>query len=356
MKLRNRTIPLLTALLAFGASRALAGAACDDASVKAACQPNPKAAACAELQLACGFSELVLGNLGSVEPKTPAQHYFMGAAYHDLFVRSRAKALQCEYLYAARAELGSFLDSAQETYTKESTFGTAAEMRNVYHASKILEETKRVPGCVESGIPLRDLPALGRRYAEERLDTLFLNDEGTDALTRHAVEEIAKVRSTAQDVISKASAIETGIGLREEETALVSSHLDRVAETTFTEAELTKARTFVTGLKTTVDQRAADLKKALEFTPEEYEGERRKAVAEARKTVVGLDATALLLQDTFPATDRAKPFWRLRELTTTAGPASLGGALATIAKQWKAKPLCSTANAAAYWYCQKETP
>src|SRR5262245_8889641 len=121
--------------------------------------------------------------LDRIEPSslglTPQEGFFLGTAYFGLSNRTAAQSLQCLYSVRSKEHLESFLVERQNMYRSQHSFGTSDDMKYVYRATKELEALKTLKGCEESSYTIETMERFGRKYANERVRTIFFKGSTT---------------------------------------------------------------------------------------------------------------------------------------------------------------------------------
>ncbi|MBQ0810690.1 MAG: hypothetical protein KBT80_10700, partial [Roseovarius sp.] len=130
---------------------------------------------CLERVLACGEYDTIIATLFAedVAPKLD-QKFALGAAYFGNHVRARATGVQCRAVVKGREWLRDYLGSVDTEFRQSASFGTLAQMRQIYHATQMLGELDQVGGCPESALTRARVQAIAAAEATRFARAIFL--------------------------------------------------------------------------------------------------------------------------------------------------------------------------------------
>jgi hypothetical protein len=165
---------------------------------------------------ACGQYDAIIQHFAAENSSTAVSRYFKGVSYHGLYVRNRAKSLQCQFAKQARTELAAYL-----YLMKDKGLANPVDFDRVYLASKIIDGLKTVTGCLENGITEDEIRFRVIDYADKRLKSLFIGGPSNDALGMAIQNTKSNLQTTIGGFVNKAVKLETQVELRA--TALVAS-------------------------------------------------------------------------------------------------------------------------------------
>lgn len=164
---------------------------------------------CLERVLACGEYDTIIATLFAedVAPKLD-QKFALGAAYFGNHVRARATGVQCRAVVKGREWLRDYLGSVDTEFRQSASFGTLAQMRQIYHATQMLGELDQVGGCPESALTRARVQAIAAAEATQFARAIFLTPP--DAVA----DVMGTLNIALRTFVSQASDLETGIALR----------------------------------------------------------------------------------------------------------------------------------------------
>ncbi len=173
--------------------------------------------ACLTKYHACGQYDAIIQHFAAEDGSgNVASRYFKGVSYHGLFVRNRAKSLQCQFAKSARTELAAYL-----YMMKDKGLADPIDFDRVYLASKIIDSLRTVSGCLENGVTEDEIRFRVADYADKRLKSLFIGGSASDALGVAIQNTKSNLQTTISGFVNKAVKLETQVELRR--TALVAS-------------------------------------------------------------------------------------------------------------------------------------
>lgn len=324
--------------------------------------------ACLRKTYACGNYETIIQTLflEDVAP-TDDQKYFLGASFYGLFVRERAKGLECEMVKFGREQLTDYLSSQKLKFSQSGSFGTVAQMDQIYHGTQMLDALNAVTGCVESAFTRARIQSIAAAEAVDLSRSVFLNPP------TEAKQSFDTLLLALRGFVSRASDLETGIALRRVEIQSARNHLAAIGEIfkrVFGSVAINGAT--VTVDSSTLDAIATesarklgavvveeeDFKAALGgISAEEYASIRSETVAKAEQFLKESAFHINMVGKALP-TDTTRPFWQLVETLGAENPGkSAGDDLAAIRAGWRARGdqtgLCAQPQAAQrVWYCR----
>ena len=324
--------------------------------------------ACLKKNYACGNYETIIQTL-FIEDVAPTsdQKYFLGASFYGLFIRERAKGLECEMVGFGRDQLTDYLNGLKETFAQSGSFGTVGQMDQLYHGTQMLDALNAVNGCVESAFTRARIQGIARNEALDRSKSVFLNPP------TEAKQHFDTLLLALRGFVSKASDLETGIALRRVEIQSAHNHLDAIGEifkkvfgtVTISATGVTVDSTTLDGLAAgasaklaTVAGEEADFKAALGgVSAEDYAGIRAQSVANAEQLLKESAFHINMIGKVLP-TDKTKPFWKLVDaLNTENAGKSASDDLAAIRQSWRERGdqtgICAQPQAAQrVWFCR----
>ncbi len=187
----------------------------DRAMAQAFCGPSITACdlqqdqLCLERVLACGEYDTIIATLFA-EDVAPSldQKFALGAAYFGNHVRARATGVQCRAVVKGREWLRDYLGTVDTEFRQSASFGTLAQMRQIYHATQMLGELDQVGGCPESALTRARVQAIAAAEATQFARAIFLTPP--DAVA----DVMGTLNIALRTFVSQASDLETGIALR----------------------------------------------------------------------------------------------------------------------------------------------
>lgn len=323
---------------------------------------------CLKKHYACGNYETIIQTLFVEDAGlTNDQKYFLGGSFYGLYIRERAKGLECEMVKFGREQLTDYLTALQQQFATSGSFGTVGQMDQLYHGTQMLDALNAVNGCVESAFTRARIQAIARSEALDRSKNVFLNPP-TEA--RQAFDTLML---RLRKFVSDASDLETGIALRRVEIQSARNHLAAIGEifkkvfgtvsisgtaVTVDSATLDGLAAGAAARLATVAAEEADFKAALGgISAEEYAGIRSQNVANAEQLLKESAFHINMIGKALP-TDTAKPFWRLVEALNTPNPGKAASDdLAAIRQAWRERGtqtgVCAQPQAAQrVWFCR----
>jgi hypothetical protein len=166
---------------------------------------------------ACGQYDAIIQHFAAEDSSGGAvARYFKGVSYHGLYVRNRAKSLQCQFAKSARTELAAYL-----YIMKDKGLTDPVDFDRVYLASKIIDSLRTVSGCLENGVTEDEIRFRVADYADKRLKSLFIGGSSNDALGVAIQNTKSNLQTTISGFVTKAVKLETQVEMRR--TALVAS-------------------------------------------------------------------------------------------------------------------------------------
>jgi hypothetical protein len=166
---------------------------------------------CLTLYQACGrYLEIIEHYKSEAWSTDPNKWYYLGVAYHGLFLRNRAAAAKCQFGTAARLALQAYL---HESY-KNQGYNDQRIFQQSYHATRVLETVKDIAGCEDDGVTPDELYNATYAHGKALAEGLFLGDPPAGPLRQTLSQTKAEIQKSIQGFVSKASNIETQIGLR----------------------------------------------------------------------------------------------------------------------------------------------
>ncbi|HYX32136.1 MAG TPA: hypothetical protein VE954_03415 [Oligoflexus sp.] len=178
---------------------------------------------CHDLALACGEYETVAANLASeTKGLTLNQYYWQGMAYYGLMNRTRSTGLKCEYFTQARRSLSYFLKTSLYVYNGRDLEHKydKPDPNRVYRVTKVVEELAQVKGCAEDGMTLNEIQMMSQSLAENTVRDAFLRP------TALQKELMQKIFDKIQEVVTKASSIETNLTLKDVAADTMRSYME----------------------------------------------------------------------------------------------------------------------------------
>ncbi len=347
------------------AAPVLAQVACGPALAQCDLQQDE---ACLKKTYACGNYETVIQTL-FVEDLglTDDQKYFLGASFYGLYVRERAKGLECEMVKFGREQLSDYLGSLQQKFSESGSFGTVGQMDQLYHGTQMLDALNAVNGCVESAFTRARIQTIAKSEALDRSKNVFLNPP------TEAKQAFDTLLIALRSFVSRASDLETGIALRRVEIQSARNHLAAIGEifkkvfgtvsisgpaVTVDTSTLDSLAASSSSKLTTVAAEEADFKAALgDVSAEEYANIRSQNVANAEQLLKDSAFHINMIGKALP-TDTVKPFWRLVDaLNTENAGKSASDDLAAVRQSWRERGdqtgICAQPQAAQrVWYCR----
>lgn len=323
---------------------------------------------CLKKNYACGNYETIVQTL-FVEDFAPTndQKYFLGASFYGLYIRERAKGLECEMVKFGREQLSDYLTSLQQQFSASGSFGTVGQMDQLYHGTQMLNALNAVNGCVESAFTRARIQSIARSEALDRSKSVFLNPP------TEAKQAFDTLLIALRSFVSRASDLETGIALRRVEIQSANNHLGAIGEifrkvfgtVSISGPNVTVDSSTLDGLAAgsaaklaTVAAEEADFKAALGgVSAEEYAGIRTRNVANAEQLLKESAFHINMIGKALP-TDTSKPYWRLvAALETENAGKSARDDLAAIRQSWRERGnqtgICAQPQAAQrVWFCR----
>lgn len=327
---------------------------------------------CLEKLYACGRYDHIVHTLWTEDfDSTAVQKYFIGVSLYGMYVRSRAKSLQCEYAKGAKENLEDYLMEKEGKFHEKGTYGTVGHMNQLYHATKILNDLKGLTGCLESAFTRARMKNFAKGVALNEGKSVFLapSDSMKDMLN--------SIILAIQGFVSKASDLETGLALRRIEIKTGERYLNNIKvifKEIFGDVQVTPdndvtIKTDVlagiekksSGFLREVNQQEFDFKRALGgVNPEEYSNIRLRNITEAynmlKKTAFHINMVGEVMN-----MDKSRPFGKLwTALNAPDGGLEIKNSLSEIKKSWKnygnESGLCErvgTGNGRPQrWYCK----
>lgn len=357
---------LLAVGLSLLAARPVAGQQiCTDELASCDLQTNQ---ACLARTYACGRYDTVVRTL-FIEDFAPTldQKYYIGASMYGLYIRARAKSLECEYVKTGKEYLFDYLTAKELEFTTGGSFGTVVQMDQLYHATRMYDALEAVPGCVESAFTRARVQAIARAEAIDSSKSVFLRP--SDQMRASFDTIVLALRS----FVSRASDLETGVALRRVEIQSANTHLD-VIKAIFAEifgtvsvennavsvntATLDGLEQKAGGFLADVEVEQAEFKAALGgVTPEQYADIRTENIRNAEQMLKESAFHINMIGELLP-TDTNRPFWKLWQILNAAGDEKLAADnLAAVKAGWKAHGqsvgICASPSAAQErWYCR----
>lgn len=194
-------------------SRAALGAPpiCTAADLATCASQNLATEQCLTLYQACGrYWEIIDHYKSEAWSSDLNKWYYVGAAYHGLFVLNRSAAAKCQFGTAARLALQSYL---HESY-KNQGYNDQRVFQQSYHATKLLEAVKDLDGCEDDGATPDELYNATYAHGKELAEGLFLGDPPPGPMRETLARTKTSIQNSIRGFVSKASNIETQIGLR----------------------------------------------------------------------------------------------------------------------------------------------
>ena len=322
----NRIGLVRSSLLAVAVT-ALAGAFSLTAEAQQICGPAlaqcdlQQDSSCLQKNYACGNYETIVQTLFVEDVGlTDDQKYFVGASFYGLYIRERAKGLECEMVKFSREYLSDYLGSLEKQFDKIGSFGTVGQMDQLYHGTQMLNALNEVTGCVESAFTRARIQTIARSDALDRSKNVFLNppDEAKQAFDTLLI--------ALRSFVSRASDLETGIALRRVEIQSAHNHLGAIGAifqkvfgtVSIDGANVTVDTSTLDGLAASSSSRLAsvvaeeaDFKAALGgISAEEYANIRSQNVSNAEQLLKESAFHINMIGKALP-TDTTKPFWLL---------------------------------------------
>lgn len=323
---------------------------------------------CLERVLACGEYDTVIATLFAEDvAPTLDQKFALGAAYFGNHVRERATGVQCRMVIKGREWLGDYLGQVNTAFRETASFGTLAQMRQIYHATQMLEELDQVGGCPESALTRARVQAIAGAEATRFARAIFLSPP--DAVA----DVMGTLNIALRSFVSQASDLETGIALRRIEIDAAGRVLGNVRDLFAevfggVEGEGQALRVDSSVLDDLMAEGRARLRRVENredafrvalggFGPEEYASVRTETVRTAqgflKESAFHINMIGVLMP-----TDPARPFPQLEGVLTADSPANAArDTLAQIRADWnalgQANGNCNLPNAAErVWYCR----
>ena len=284
---------------------------------------------CLAKHYACGGYETIVRTLyaESYAP-TVVQKYFIGASLYGLYTRTRSKGLQCEYVRAAREYLDDYLTKKQLEFTSGGSFGSVGQMNQLYHATKMYEDLKKVTGCLESAYTRARIEAVAQAEAIATSKSFFLN--APDDMK----SEFDTIRQALRGFVSKASDLETGMALRRIEIQSGNRHVGIIVEifadifgnVTVSGGDVAISTNTLDSLGqkserylTEVEQEEHEFTQALGgISPEAYAQIRAENIRNAQDMLKQSAFHIEMIGELLP-TDKSKPFWTLQKAINAPG-------------------------------------
>ncbi|MBF0315375.1 MAG: hypothetical protein HQK52_18280 [Oligoflexia bacterium] len=327
---------------------------------------------CLAKNYACGRYETVISALylESFAPTTE-QKYYLGASLYGLYIGNRAKSLQCEYAQAVKDQLSDFLLDKEERFRKgDGQFGTIENMNQIYHATQILSDLKKVEGCLESALTRSRVNNMAMQFALSGVKEYFITPSSLGQ------QEIDSITMALRGFVSKASEIETGLAMREIEIETGFRHLENIMgtfATIFGKVTRSDNASKVDVSLEVIEQLEA--KSSIFFrdsklhekrfrdalggvSPEEYSNLRTQTIIRAERMLKESSFVLDLLGATLPdPEDSQKPLWILSdEVNKEDDGRTIGKNLNDLHQEWKDFATraghCRGSAAKNLWYCK----
>lgn len=199
--------------VAIGATRAALGAPpiCTASELNSCASNNLATDQCLTLFQACGrHLEIIEHYKSEAWSSDPNKWYYLGVAYHGLYVENRSAAAKCQFGSAARLALQAYLHESH----KNQGYNDQRIFQQTYHATKVLDAVKNLPGCEEDGVTADELYFATYAHGKALAEGLFLGDAPAGRLRDTLNQTKTSIQNSIQGFVSKASNIETQIGLR----------------------------------------------------------------------------------------------------------------------------------------------
>lgn len=181
---------------------------------------------CLEKHYACGAYEEIIQHYGAAQFSTATRdRYFKGVAYFGLYNRNRANSVKCYLARAGKLELTAFLKQQAE-----EGHNTVEAFNRTYHASKVYKEFTQVTGCQESALLAEEIQQLTEAYTDEVLKGLFVGAIPNNGLGIKVAEMRTNIQNAVGGFISKASAIETQLNMREIGLDMSENRIESIVE------------------------------------------------------------------------------------------------------------------------------
>ena len=184
---------------------------CTAAELTACANANLSTPQCLTLFQACGrYLEIIEHYKSEAWSTDPSKWYYLGVAYNGLLIQTRSHAARCQFGGAARFALQAYLHQSykDQGYNDQRTF------QQTYHATKVLNSLATLTGCDDSAMTPDELYNATYAHGKALAESLFLGDAPPGPLHQTLVQTKASIQSSIQGFVSKASNIETQIGLR----------------------------------------------------------------------------------------------------------------------------------------------
>ncbi len=183
------------------------------------CTPNDLAPCAAEqpisdrcltLYQACGRYLDIVEHYRTEQLPDLRQWYYLGVAYHGLYLRNRSAAARCQFGEAARLALLQYLRES----SKDGGYNDQRIFQQSYHATKLLESVKDIAGCQSDGVTYSELYTTTLAHGREIAEGLFLGDPPPGPLATAVATTKADMQTAIRGFISKAANIESQLALR----------------------------------------------------------------------------------------------------------------------------------------------
>lgn len=200
---------------------------CTQTDLSTCAARNLATEACLTLYQACGRSQEIIEHYRSEAWSTDAsKDYYLGAAYHSLFLQTRSAAAKCQFGTSARLALQSFLN---QSYQNQG-YNDQRRFQQTYHATKLLEAVKAIEGCEEDGMTRDELFYATYSHGKALAEGLFVGDVPPGPLQETLSTLKTTIQTSIQSFVSAASNIVTQIGLRKVAMDASDARIEKIAK------------------------------------------------------------------------------------------------------------------------------
>jgi hypothetical protein len=311
----------------------------------------------------------------------PEEKFYLGMAYFGLFGQTRSKALQCEYRENTQDLLRLFLLDQRSKYKTIGTYGSDQEIRQVYAATRSMQELEKIDGCLESGLTIPALRLETQKFVSETLDRILMQSPPQDNLLSPEERQVYRkgqdvwdtVQRLTQLFVGKASNIESEIAKKFVEYDAAHYNIEQIKSdlSAFGQVKvingnlslealandgINKAESNVAAWRQQVDSSNATtpghkqkFQKALQgMTPETYDSKRFQIIEEAKAMKTKLSwaesqVSTLML-------DEQSPIHQVTNEASGNASAALNAMKAKWLEYGKVDIKCKTES---IWYCPK---
>ena len=330
-----------------------------------------------------GHYDQVVGELAIVQGALrPEEYFYLGISFYQMMQETHSPSMRCDYRQKARDVLRNYLDKSHSDYIKTGTYGSALEMAQIYAATRIMDDTGKMTGCLENGMTAMEMELTSGKFARNILERIELKsrpgDAAADAPELKIYDQGVVMWDTIQEItrtfVSSASYLETEISKKQTQCQAATYNTGKIKEslssmaaidekdgrinsiTLMQDADVQKVDEWLKGVELQLDNPGDPLgfkqkfNKALgeDMTPEKYAQLQKEKISSAKGLVARLAFGASIVQQEVNRDSSA--IGRTSQMYGGNASATLNSLRAKWREYGNQKGLCRNTNSKP-WYC-----